>query len=326
MSRSEDGALSYVLPIRWRGGEDLDELTGYLTAVARRADVVVVDGSPDHVFRAHAARWGRVVRHVRPHKDLMFASGKVNGVVTGIREARHAHVVIADDDVRWDDDGLDRVAGLLDRADLVRPQNIFSPLPWHARWDMARSLVNRAAGGDFPGTLAVRRDTFLAMGGYDGHVLFENLELMRTVAAAGGTVVTAPDLFVRRRPPTTRHFLAQRVRQAYDEFARPVRMAAALAILPGLAATPRAARGRVGAGLAVAAVCLAEVGRRRGGADAVIPPHISLLAPCWVLERSLCAWLAVASRIRFGGVRYGGAVLSRAANPPRTIRRRLASR
>ncbi len=326
MSPSEGGALSYVLPIRWRGGEDLDELTGYLAAVARRADVIVVDGSPDDVFRAHHARWSGVVRHVRPHRDLRFASGKVNGVITGVREARHAHVVIADDDVRWDDDGLDRVAGLLDRADLVRPQNVFSPLPWHARWDMARSLVNRAVGGDFPGTLAVRRATFLGMGGYDGDVLFENLELMRTVAAAGGTVVTAPDLFVRRRPPTTRHFLSQRVRQAYDEFARPARMAAALAVLPALAATPGAARGRLAAGLALAAVGLAEAGRRRGGADAVVPAHVALLAPCWVLERSVCAWLAVASRVRFGGVRYGGVVLTRAANHPRTIRRRLAAR
>ena len=119
--------------------------------------------------------------------------GKVNGVVTGVRECSHERVVIADDDVRYDAAALRRVVALLDEADLVRPQNYFDPLPWHARWDTARSLLNRVFTGDpafpvgdFPGTLAVRRSAFLASGAYDGDALFENLELMRTIRAAGG--------------------------------------------------------------------------------------------------------------------------------------------
>ena len=65
-----------------------------------------------------------------------------------------------------------------------------------------------------------------------GAVLFENLELVRTIEAVGGRSVSAPDLFVRRLPPETPHFWRQRVRQAYDEFARPPRLIAALSILP----------------------------------------------------------------------------------------------
>ena len=57
-------------------------------------------------------------------------------------------------------------------------------LPWHARWDTARTLLNRCLGRDYPGTLAVRRSRMLATGLYDGDVLFENLELIRTVRAA----------------------------------------------------------------------------------------------------------------------------------------------
>src|SRR4029079_2928969 len=112
------------------------------------------------------------------------------------------------------------------------PQNYFDPLPWHARVDAARSLLNRVhsgdrelGSGDFPGTLGVRREAFVACGGYDGDVIFENLELMRTIEAAGGRVATPLDLYVRRLPPTTAHFISQRVRQAYDDFALPVRMA-----------------------------------------------------------------------------------------------------
>ena len=89
--------------------------------------------------------------------------------------------MIADDDVRYDEAALTAVHRLLGRADLVRPQNYFDPLPWHAWWDTGRTLLNRALGADYPGTLAVRRSTFLAMGGYDPDVLFENLELIRTV-------------------------------------------------------------------------------------------------------------------------------------------------
>ncbi|MGI9121136.1 MAG: hypothetical protein ACR2G7_13625 [Acidimicrobiales bacterium] len=124
------------------------------------------------------------------------------------------------------------MVALLVHADLVCPQNHFDPLPWHARWDSARTLLNRAAGIDMPGTLGVRRSVVLRAGVYDGDSLFENLELIRTMQAVGGPAVSAPDLFVRRLPPTAEHFWSQRVRQAYDDLALPPRLAAELALLP----------------------------------------------------------------------------------------------
>jgi len=323
---AEEAAISYVLPLRWRDDRGLDELTRYLRWLSQRAEVIVVDGSAHEIWRRHNARWAGMVRHLAPDGDLTFASGKVNGVTTGIRRATCERVVIADDDVRYDEASLTRMVELLGAADLVRPQNHFRPLPWHARWDSARSMINRAvSGGDFPGTLGVRRSTFLTMGGYNGDVLFENLELMRTVDAAGGVIDTRLDLFVRRLPPTTRHFLSQRVRQAYDDFALPRRMAAFLAVLPAIAVVPRRRRIAVGAITAVS-VLLAELGRRRAGARAVVPWSVSLMAPLWVAERAICAWLAVALRIRLGGVTYGGVVVRCAATSPRALRRRLASR
>jgi hypothetical protein len=47
------------------------------------------------------------------------------------------------------------------------------------------------------------------------------------------------------------------------------------------------------------------------------------LAPLWVLERGVCAWLAVLQRLRFGGVRYGDSVIPRAAHSERALRRRF---
>jgi hypothetical protein len=318
--------LTYVVPIRWRDGGPRRDLAAYLEAIAPHcAEVIVVDGSPPEVFAANAAAWGARATHVRPADDEVWLMGKVSGVRTGVRLASHDRVVIADDDVRYDPEALRRAARLLDENDLVRPQNYFSSLPWHARWDTARTLLNRAFGRDYPGTLAVRRSRMLAMGLYDGDVLFENLELIRTVRAHGGSVAAPLDLYVARVPPSASHFWGQRTRQAYDDFALPPRMALWLAVLPLLALS--AARRRPAWALfpAGASVAMAELGRRRAGGRTVFPANSSLLAPVWVLERGVCAWLAVLQRLRFGGVRYGDSVIPRAAHSERQLRRRAAA-
>jgi hypothetical protein len=317
--------LSYVVPVRWRDGEQRGALAAYLESIAPRcAEVIVVDGSPSEVFAANAAAWGEHVRHVPPAAEESCLMGKVAGVRTGVRLASRERVVIADDDVRYDPAALQRTAELLDEHDLVRPQNFFSRLPWHARWDTARTLLNRACGRDYPGTLAARRSRLLAMGLYDGDVLFENLELIRTVRAHGGSLVAPLDLYVARVPPSASHFWGQRTRQAYDDFALPLRMALWLAVVPLLALS--AARRRPSWALAPAAlsVALAELGRRRAGGRAVFPASSSLLAPVWILERGICAWLAVLQRLRFGGVRYGDSVIPLAAHSERQLRRRFA--
>ena len=316
--------LTYLVPLRRWDAPAEDHLGEYLRWLVGTAgvEVLVVDGSAPELFAAHHRAWGAGVRHVPVDDDLTGRYGKVNGVVTGLRAAGHERVVIADDDVRWDLEGLADMFGLLACADLVCPQNYFDPLPWHARWDSARTLVNRAGGIDFPGTLGVWRRVVLAAGGYDGDVLFENLELIRTVQAVGGRAVSAPDLYVRRLPPSARHFWSQRVRQAYDELATPLRLVAELALAPTAGLSLLRRRGRALVLGAAAAGTAAEVGRRRAGGDAVFPPTCSLLAPVWLAERAVCVWLALALRVVRGGVPYAGTVLATPANPTRRLRRR----
>src|SRR5215207_8331161 len=325
MSRSRRDGLTYILPIKSPAPDTTEDLAAYLHWVATRAETIVVDGSPAAVFAAHAASWGRGVRHVRPAPDLATPMGKVGGVLTGVRLASHERLIIADDDVRYDAESLTRVARALDTADVVRPQNYFDPLPWHARWDTGRVLLNRVTGGDWPGTLGVRRSVLLETGGYDGHVLFENLELVRTVLAAGGREAVLLDAFVRRRPSSARHFWSQRVRQAYDELARPWRLAVQLAVLPAAVALGAAGRWKTLAVGAVAVAGAAELGRRRAGGARVFPATAALLAPAWVAERAVCSWLALAARLALGGVPYRGTVLRHAATPMRVLRARHAA-
>ena len=305
----------YVIPLKWSTDEDAQEFAAYLRSIAGIVDITVVDGSDDVLFDRHDEQWAGLARHLRP-EPWPGRNGKVAGVVTGMRHARHDTVVLADDDVRYGAAELDDAVDRFDRsgADVLRPQNYFAPLPWHARWDTARSLLNRVAGADHPGTYLLRRTTFLRMGGYDGDVLFENLQMVRSVLAAGGIEHRAPDLFVARRPPTATAFLGQRVRQAYDDFAQPGRLALELSVLPLLSAIAARRPGALAAAAGVV-IAAAERGRRRHGGTRVFPCSAALWAPLWLAERSICIWLATVERAR-GGVHYRGARLKAAATRP----------
>jgi hypothetical protein len=314
--------LSYVLPILRQPGADPRELTDYLRWLADRAEVIVVDGSDPAVFAENRSLWAGFAVHTPPDPVHRTGNGKVGGVHTGIDAASHERVVIADDDVRYDDAGLAAMEAALGGADLVRPQNHFEPMPWHARWDTARSLLNRCFGADSPGTLGVRREFFEQMGGYDGDVLYENLELVRTVEAAGGTVTDRPDIYVRRVPPTTRRFLEQRPRQAYDDFAQPWKLVLFLALGPASALAVRSAAGRRRLAVGAASViAMAEIGRRKADGKQIFPGTAALWAPAWVAERAFCSWWAVQARMVKGGAAYGGGCLRVAAHSVRWLRR-----
>jgi hypothetical protein len=319
---------SYLIPVRWEDGGQRRGMTEYLAALADLGpEIIVVDGSPAPVFAANAEAWrAHVAVHSRPDPAEACLNGKVAGVRTAVGCATHERLVIADDDVRYDGRTLRRLLDLLGEFDLVRPQNYFDPLPWHARWDSARTLLNRSFGADFPGTLGVRRSRFEAMGGYDGDVLFENLELIRTVRADGGRTHSPLDLYVRRLPPSSAHFRGQRVRQAYDDFALPARMALELALVPALGAALLRRRGDAIAAAAALSVLAAERGRRRAGGERFFPASASLLAPIWLLERGTCAWVAALRRRRSGGVSYAGSTIPVAANSMAVLRRAAAAR
>ena len=312
--------LEYVLPLRWDAQTSVrDEpgLTAYLAWLCTVVDVTAVDGSPEDVFRRHHEVWTPSVRHLPPDA-APGPNGKVAGVVTGVFRARHERVVVADDDVRHDERSLRQIHDALGSADVVRPQCVFDELVWHTRWDTARTLVNRALAHDFPGTHGLRRSTFVAAGGYAGAALFENLEMTRTITAAGGVVLDAPWLAVRRVAPTTQQFWGQRVRQAYDDFAQPGRLAAEMALLPALTVTAWRRPAFLLLWAAVSVV-VAEAGRRRARGRRMFEQWAALWAPVWVGERAVCIWLAAFDRWT-GGARYAGSRLPLAAHPLRFLR------
>jgi hypothetical protein len=315
--------VEYVLPLKTSLGYDAGELGKYVRGISSCVRVIVVDGSCPEQFLRNGRHFAGIT-HVPPKPAYTCANGKVRCVRTGLDLCRSDKIVIADDDVRYEPAELARIETLLDDYDLVRPQNHFHPTPWHAQWDTARSLLNRALGrGDFPGTLALRLTAQLRRDGYDGDVLFENLELIRTVRAGGGRELIC-DLYVRRLPPTVAHFLRQRVRQAYDSQAQPGRLLLELALLPGAIWAARRPVRLIP--LVTGALGLAEIGRRKNGGAAYFGYRATLFAPIWILERALCVWFALAQRFARGGAYYAGQRIRQSAHSERWLRRAAARR
>lgn len=96
----------------------------YVNRLSRSVEVVLVDGSPQDVFDVLDRQCDSAVRHVCPHEEFAgLLNGKVRGVLTGLRLASHDHIVIADDDVRYEPAALDELAAALTTADIILPQN-----------------------------------------------------------------------------------------------------------------------------------------------------------------------------------------------------------
>jgi hypothetical protein len=65
--------------------------------------------------------------------------------------------------------------------------------------------------------------------------------------------------------------------------------------------------------VAAGVIGLAERGRRRARGAAHFPPSAALWGPVWLVERAICAWIAVLLRLR-GGVSYSGGRIVTAAH------------
>jgi hypothetical protein len=311
---------TYLLPIRraaFSAVEVADLAEYFRTLNDASCDVLVVDGSPAPVFEQHDEGWRLLCRHERVDRSFGYLNDKVNGIHTGVNLAGTEKIVLADDDIRYRPAEIERVCELLDDFEVVRPQNYLSPLPWWARMEAARMLINRATlrTADYPGTCAFRRGAMLRVGHYDGDVLFDNEEIIRHFARAGATVNYGTNLFVRKRPPRFRKWIEQRPRQAYEDFGLRMKTAFffALPLLAALAGYLFGGRGVLFflLALGIGASALALAGRLRGTAPRYFPGSICVFAPFWIIERTASTYWALYWHFAYGGYPFGDKILSK---------------
>jgi hypothetical protein len=276
-----------------------------------------MDGSPPPVFEQHRNAWGSLCRHEEVDHSFGYLNDKVNGIHTGVDLATSEKIILADDDIRYTPSQIDRVCQLLEDFEVVRPQNFLSPLPWWARMEAARMLVNRATLriADYPGTCAFRRESMLRVGHYDGDVLFDNEELIRHFAREGAAINYATNLFVQKRPPHFRKWIEQRPRQAYEDFGLRLKTALFLclpvtAVVTGFALGLKAllfytlAIFAIGVALAIAGWC-------RGVASRHVPWKVCFFAPLWIVERTASTYWALYWYFTRGGYPFGDKILSK---------------
>jgi hypothetical protein len=311
---------AYLLPIRRRSFSvtEASALANYFRALNDAGcDVLVIDGSPAPVFQQHHDAWHPLCRHEPVDRSFGYLNDKVNGIHTGVDLAAAEKIILADDDIRYTPSQIDRVCQLLDEFEVVRPQNFLSPLPWWARMEAARMLINRATLriADYPGTCAFRRATMRRVGHYDGDVLFDNEEIIRHFAREKAAILYATNLFVQKRPPSFKKWLEQRPRQAYEDFGLRAKTALFFSV-PPLAMVLGLGAGWKGiiifvSALSVMATALAAAGRLRGNAAQYFSWSICLFAPLWLAERALSTYWALYWRLTRGGYPFGDKILSK---------------
>jgi hypothetical protein len=208
------------------------------------------------------------------------------------------------------------MADLLEHYDMARPQNYFRPLPFWARTEAARMLINRAwiSEGDYSGTLGVTRDAMLRFGHYDGDVLFDNEEIVRHFRLKGAKIKYARDFFILKLPPTFEKWIEQRPRQAYEDFVMHAKTIFFLAlpldfILTWFIAGWKTALAYV---LIIAFGSIFTAARGLGdGALRYFSPITIFYAPLWIVERSFSTYWAFYWYFTRGGYPFGDKVVSK---------------
>lgn len=279
-------------------------------------EVLVVDGSPFDVFAAHGEAWRGACRHVAVDSQYKYLNGKVNGIHTGIALATHEAVILADDDIRYTVRDVKRMTELLDAGDMVRPQNYLRPLPFWARMEAARMLINRAwiAEGDYTGTLGVRRSAMRLYGDYDGDVLFDNEEIVRHFRTQKARIAYARDFFIEKRPSTFRKWIEQRPRQAYEDFVMRGKTFFFASLPFAFMMSWLLGRFAWALLLLIVVACGSIFFAYRGcdgEARRYFPKSVCLYAPLWIVERAFSTYWAFYWRATRGGYPFGDKLLSK---------------
>ena len=310
---------TFVMPIRRVRVDPIEikRLGDYFKLLSSAGcEVLIVDGSHRRIFGEHAKFWQAFSVHIAPDPKYSYLNGKVNGVHTGVDLASCERIILADDDIRYSAADVTKMCERLDRYEMVRPQNFIAPLPWWARLDAARILINRGVlrAGDYPGTCGFRRSTIRRVGPYDGDVLFDNEEMVRHFVLHGVDIDYAHDFFILKRPPTLTKWLEQRPRQAYEDFVMRAKTVAFASVLPTLLAlglfdlrTPTF----LVVLLSLVSLAISTRGMLRDSAYRYFPMTSPLFAPLWLIERSISIYWAIFWRVRYGGYPFGSELLSK---------------
>jgi len=284
-------------------GDDLRSFSQYLSTLGLAGcEVLIFDDSSPRQFeeRRRVLRW--VGRHVAVGAQYRLVSGELDLVHAAADLAGCEKVIVASAETRYSVAEVLAMCELLDRHDVVEPQEYVEPLPWWGGIDAGRLLLHRGVDQVPQGraTFAFRRPAFRPLRGFDDRPAANDTRRLVNL----GAEVHEAHVFVRREPPRLPHWLALRAREASTDLVVPMKSAFFLAIVPLLVVLAAIGGAEVAGGyagvMAFASVVLAV--RGRVGAGKFFPLRACLFAPLWIFERSVTIYWALFERLLAGKV------------------------
>jgi hypothetical protein len=312
----KDRRCTYVVPLEdsatWSPG-DLRAFSEYLSTLGvAGCDVLILDGSAGETLdrNRRTLRW--VGRHLSVRPEHRGAGRAIDPLRCAAAEALCEKVILAAPDVRFTAAELGNVCELLDRHEVVEPQEYVDPLPWWAAIEAGRILVHRSLERhpDHGATFGVRKSSIRRLRSPDW--VDSGEDQVRRLMAQGAEVFSALDLFVRRVPPLLSDWLRGRTFQAGNDFGIPLKTALFFALIPMaiMLATFGGLRMLGGFTGAIVFASISLALRGRSGASSVFPMRTAFFAPLWVLERSVSVYWALALKVGSPGREPRHAVVS----------------
>lgn len=300
--QSRDRRCTYLVTLEQHIAtlQEVQELAQYLSLVSvADFDVVIIDDSPSRLIERNrnVLRW--VGRYVQARPQHRGVSGRLDPVRAAVDVAECEKVIVADHRVRYGEGSLDDLCALLDMHEVVEPQHYLDPMPWWGGVDAGRILVHRAIDPlpDRGATFGFRRSAVRGLRSIDGTL--PATDHVRRLASQGAEVFSALELFVRRIPAAFDDWWRERPAEADADFALPAKTIFFFSLLPLLAVVLLLGGARMASGYAGAitfgSVALAL--RGRAGAANFFPLRACLLAPLWVIERSVSVYWALWRRL-----------------------------
>lgn len=293
-----DRRCAYVVSIERTetDGDDLRPLADYLSQLGTLGcEVVVLDSSPESVYRENrrVLRW--VSRHVSVHPPV--------DVVRMAAAATDAdRIIVAREDMRYGESEITNVCELLEMHEVVEPQDYVAPLPWWGSVEAGRILIHRGIEPcpDRGATFAFRRSALSVLRGFEAAGAADPV---RRMGAFGAEVFSAFELFVRREPGAFREWIRECARGAAADFAQPAKTALFFALIPATALIALFAGPRIAGGFAVALAFLTLLLAVRGriGASDFFPLRTCLFAPLWLVERAVSVYCALVMKLQQSG-------------------------
>jgi GT2 family glycosyltransferase len=192
-------ACSVVIPVRDGAAFLAESLPALVAALPEDAELIVCDdGSQDGSVRVAAAHGARVLPHAAP-------AGPAAARNRGAHAAGGAILVFLDADVRVHADTLSRLRSALDDPSITAAFGSYDDAPADRSWpslyrNLAHHFVHqrsrREASTFWAGCGAVKREAFLAAGGFDPayrRPSVEDVELGYRLRAAGHRIRLVPE-------------------------------------------------------------------------------------------------------------------------------------